>query len=149
MKLNEISRPAGYRKPKPPKGRGPGTGNGKTAGKGHKGQKARSGAKHRPWFEGGQMPLNRRVPKRGFKNPFAKTYQIINLRDLTRLGEELTVNAKILYEAGLIHRPDQPVKLLADGAIERAYKVEVDRASKAAIDAISAAGGQVTVKEAD
>jgi large subunit ribosomal protein L15 len=148
MKLNEISRPAGYKKSKPPKGRGQGTGNGKTAGKGHKGQKARSGAKHRAWFEGGQMPLNRRVPKRGFKNPFVKTYQIVNLRDLSRLGEESTVNAKVLHAAGLIHHVDQPIKLLADGAIERAYQVEVDRASKAAIEAISAAGGQVTVKEA-
>ena len=88
MKLNQIPRPDGYKKPKPPKGRGPGTGNGKTAGKGHKGQKARSGFKARAWFEGGQMPINRRVPKRGFKNPFSKAYQIVNLRDLERLGDE-------------------------------------------------------------
>ena len=82
MKLNEIARPAGNKKAKPRKGRGPGTGNGKTAGKGHKGQKARSGGHSRAWFEGGQMPLNRRLPKRGFHNPFTVRYQVVNLRDL-------------------------------------------------------------------
>jgi large subunit ribosomal protein L15 len=148
MKLNEIPRPAGNRKAKPPKGRGQGTGNGKTAGKGHKGQKARSGFKSRPWFEGGQMPINRRLPKRGFKNHFAKIYQIVNLRDLERLGDESTVNAEILRGAGIIKDATLPVKLLADGEINRAYTVEVHKASKAAIEAIQAAGGQVTVKEA-
>jgi len=148
MKLNEIPRPAGYRKPKPLKGRGPGSGNGKTAGKGHKGQKARSGYKARAWFEGGQMPINRRVPKRGFKNPFAKAYQIVNLRDLAKLGEGTQVTAESLRSAGIIKDAELPVKLLADGKIEKAYTVEVDKASKAAVEAVKAAGGQVTVKEA-
>ncbi len=148
MKLNEIPRPLGYPKAKPPKGRGQGTGNGKTAGKGHKGQKARSGFKMRPWFEGGQMPINRRVPKRGFKNHFAKHFQIVNLRDLEKLGGEGTVNAELLKTAGIIKNASLPVKLLADGKVERAYTVVVDKASKAAIEAIQAAGGQVTVKEA-
>jgi len=148
MKLNEIPRPAGYMKANPPKGRGQGTGTGKTAGKGHKGQKARSGFKNRAWFEGGQMPINRRVPKRGFKNLFAKHYQIVNLRDLEGLGEETRVNAELLHGAGIIKNAALPVKLLADGQVQRAYTVEVDKASKAAIEAIQAAGGQVTVKEA-
>ena len=148
MKLNQISRPAGYKKAKPSKGRGQGTGNGKTAGKGHKGQKARSGFKSRPWFEGGQMPINRRLPKRGFTNHFAKTYQIVNLRDLERLGDETTVNAEVLCGAGIIKSATLPVKLLADGEAAKAYTVEVTKASKAAIEAIQAAGGQVTVKEA-
>jgi len=148
MKLNEIPRPAGYSKAKPPKGRGQGTGNGKTAGKGHKGQKARSGFKSRAWFEGGQMPINRRLPKRGFTNLFSKNYQIVNLRDLEGLGEETRVNAELLRSAGIIKNAALPVKLLADGQVGRAYTVEVDKASKAAIEAIQAAGGQVTVKEA-
>lgn len=146
MKLNEIPRPAGNRKPKPPKGRGPGTGNGKTSGKGHKGQKARSGAKHRAWFEGGQMPINRRLPKRGFFNHFSKTYQIVNLRDLARLGDGGEVNATTLWEKGLIGNPEAPVKLLGDGSVTGAYTVEVDKASKSAAEAIQAAGGQVTLK---
>ncbi len=148
MKLNEIPRPAGYRKAKPSKGRGQGTGTGKTAGKGHKGQKARSGYTHRPWFEGGQMPINRRVPKRGFKNRFARNYQVVNLRDLEKLGETTTVNAEVLRSAGIIKSEKLPVKLLADGQVDKAYAVEVDKASKAAIEAIQAKGGQVTVKEA-
>ena len=102
----------------------------------------------RAWFEGGQMPINRRVPKRGFKNLFAKHYQIVNLRDLEGLGEETRVNAELLHGAGIIKNAALPVKLLADGQVQRAYTVEVDKASKAAIEAIQAAGGQVTVKEA-
>ena len=148
MKLNQIARPEGYKKAKPPKGRGQGTGNGKTAGKGHKGQKARSGYKSRAWFEGGQMPINRRLPKRGFRNPFSKFYQIVNLRDLERLGDATEVDATALMGAGIIKNANKPVKLLADGSVERAYTVQVDKASKAAIEAIQAAGGEVTVKSA-
>ena len=146
MKLNEIRRPEGNKKPKPPKGRGPGTGNGKTSGKGHKGQKARSGAKHRAWFEGGQMPINRRLPKRGFTNQFSKDYQIVNLRDLTRFGDGGEVNPTTLWEKGLVKNPSDPIKLLGDGTVTGSFSVDVDKASKSAAEAIRAAGGQITVK---
>lgn len=146
MKLNEIARPAGYKKAKPRKGRGPGTGNGKTAGKGHKGQKARSGGHSRAWFEGGQMPINRRLPKRGFHNPFTVRYQVVNLRDLDRVGEATEVNADVLVRHGLVKNAKAPIKLLGDGAVTRAYSIEVDRASKGALEAIQAAGGSVSLK---
>lgn len=148
MKLNEIARPAGNKKAKPRKGRGPGTGNGKTAGRGHKGQMSRSGAKHRPWFEGGQMPLNRRLPKRGFYNPFTVRYQVVNIRDLDRVGEAAQVDSEVLARHGLVKNPKLPVKLLGDGAVTRAYNIEVERASKSAIEAIQAAGGTVDLKSA-
>ena len=149
MKLNEIPRPQGNRKPKGRKGRGPGSGNGKTAGRGHKGQMARSGAKHRPWFEGGQMPINRRVPKRGFTNPFSKDYQLVNLRDLARFAEDANeVNATTLWEVGLVKSPKLPIKLLGAGQVTRAFTVEVDKASKSAAAAIQSAGGSITVKQA-
>jgi large subunit ribosomal protein L15 len=146
MKLNDIRRPAGNRRPKGRVGRGPGSGNGKTAGKGHKGARARSGFKHRSWFEGGQMPLNRRVPKRGFKNPFTRSYQIVNLRDLERVGELSTVDGSVLWEKGLIRDPEGLIKLLGDGQVSRAFTVEVDKASKAAVEAIEAAGGKVNIR---
>ena len=146
MKLNEIARPAGNKKAKPRKGRGPGTGNGKTAGRGHKGQMARSGAKSRAWFEGGQMPLNRRLPKRGFHNPFTVRYQVVNLRDLERVGDAAEVNAEVLARHGLVKDPKAPVKLLGDGAVKKAYTIEVDRASKSAMEAVQAAGGTVNIK---
>jgi len=146
MKLNEIRRPEGCKREKNRVGRGPGSGKGKTATRGHKGQLARSGAKHRAWFEGGQLPLNRRLPKRGFKNPFSKSYQIVNLRDLERLGDVSEVNSAVLADKGLIRKLEVPVKLLGDGQVSRAYQIEVDKASRSAVKAIQAAGGQVTVK---
>jgi large subunit ribosomal protein L15 len=146
MKLNEIPRPSGNKKGKPRKGRGPGTGNGKTAGRGHKGQLARSGANHRAWFEGGQMPIQRRLPKRGFKNPFSKVFQIVNLRDLEKLGDITEITTEVLWEHGLLKKPDLPVKLLGDGEVTRAYTVNVHKASKSAVEAIAAAGGKIDLK---
>lgn len=146
MKLNEIPRPAGNKKPKPRKGRGPGTGLGKTAGRGHKGQKARSGAKFRAWFEGGQMPVNRRLPKRGFFNRFSVRYQLVNLRDLERLGDLTEADAKVLAEHGLVKDPGGRVKLLGDGEVTKALTLKVDKASKSAVAAIEAAGGKVEIK---
>lgn len=145
MKLNDIRRPAGNKKAKPRKGRGPGTGNGKTAGRGHKGQMARSGAKHRAWFEGGQMPIQRRLPKRGFKNHFGTEYQVVNLRDLEKLSTT-EINVGVLWESGLLKSPDAPVKLLGDGGVTKAYSVEVHKASKSAAEAIAAAGGTLSLK---
>ncbi len=146
MKLNEIARPAGNKKPKPRKGRGPGSGNGKTAGRGQKGQKARSGAKFRAWFEGGQMPVNRRLPKRGFKNPFTVRYQIVNLRDLEALGDDTTADPSVLAAHGLVKDGDGLVKLLGDGGVDKAFTLTVHKASKSAVAAIEKAGGKVEIR---
>ncbi|HKK73335.1 MAG TPA: 50S ribosomal protein L15 [Candidatus Krumholzibacteria bacterium] len=146
MKLNEIRRPAGNKKPKPRKGRGPGSGLGKTAGRGHKGQKARSGAKFRAWFEGGQMPVNRRLPKRGFYNRFSVRYQLVNLRDLERLGDVTEADAAVLAAHGLVKDPRGRVKLLGDGEVNKALTLVVDKASRSAVAAIEAAGGKVEIR---
>lgn len=123
-------------------GRGPGSGLGKTAGKGHKGSKARAGGKTNPGFEGGQMPMYRRLPKRGFTNPFKVRAQTVNLRQLEKLPvTELTPDT--LFAAGLIGRPHQPVKLLATGDAGRAYSVKGLRLSAQARAKIEAAGGRV------
>ena len=123
-------------------GRGPGSGLGKTAGKGHKGTKARAGGGTNPGFEGGQMPMYRRLPKRGFTNPFKVRSQTVNLRQLEKLsGTDLTPDT--LFAAGLIGRPQQPVKLLATGDAGRAYTVKGLRLSAQARAKIEAAGGRV------
>lgn len=146
LKLNDIGAPKGANRPKKRRGRGPGSGTGKTGGRGHKGQRARSGGGVPPWFEGGQMPLNRRLPKRGFTNIFRKEYQLVNL---DQLQEKFAAGAKIdslaLAEAGLIKHPERPVKLLARGTVEKSLQIEVTRASKAAVAAVEAAGGSVIV----
>jgi large subunit ribosomal protein L15 len=147
LKLNNIGAPKGANRDKKRRGRGPGSGQGKTGGRGHKGQKARSGGGIPPWFEGGQMPLNRRLPKRGFTNIFKKSYQLVNLDDLeARFEADAKVDAEALAAAGLIKYADRPVKLLGRGALGKALQVEVDKASKAAQAAVEAAGGAVTVK---
>ena len=146
LKLNNIGAPKGANRDKKRRGRGPGSGLGKTGGRGHKGQKARSGGGVPPWFEGGQMPLNRRLPKRGFTNIFKKTYQLVNLDDLeARFDAANTVNAASLAEVGLVKYPDRPVKLLGRGKVEKSFQIEVAKASKSAVAAVQAAGGKVTV----
>lgn len=123
-------------------GRGPGSGTGKTSGKGHKGSKARSGGSTNPGFEGGQMPMYRRLPKRGFTNPFKITYLAVNLRDLVRIeGDE--VNADSLFAAGITKKPTDPVKLLAHGDAPRAFVVRGIGMSSTARQKIEAAGGRV------
>jgi large subunit ribosomal protein L15 len=123
-------------------GRGPGSGIGKTSGKGHKGHKARTGGATNPGFEGGQMPMYRRLPKRGFHNPAKIYYQPINLRDLARIaGDEVT--AESLLAAGLVKNLSEPVKLLGHGDIARAIVVKGMRASASAKAKIEAAGGRV------
>ena len=147
LRLNHIGAPSAANRDKKRRGRGPGSGQGKTGGRGHKGQKARSGGGIPPWFEGGQMPLNRRLPKRGFTNIFKKSYQLVNLDDLeARFEADAKVDAEALAAAGLIKYADRPVKLLGRGALGKALQVEVDKASKAAQAAVEAAGGAVTVK---
>lgn len=123
-------------------GRGPGSGTGKTSGKGHKGSKARSGGSTNPGFEGGQMPLYRRLPKRGFTNPFKITYLAVNLRDLVRVdGDEVTPDS--LFAAGITKKPTDPVKILAHGELPRAMVVKGISMSSAARQKIEAAGGRV------
>jgi len=146
LKLNNIGAPKGANRDKKRRGRGPGSGQGKTGGRGHKGQKARSGGGVPPWFEGGQMPLNRRLPKRGFTNIFRKTFQLVNLDDLeARFDAATKVDVVSLAAAGLVKYDDRPVKLLARGKVEKSFQIEVAKASKTAIAAVEAAGGSVTV----
>ncbi|GAB4221539.1 MAG: 50S ribosomal protein L15 [Spirochaetota bacterium] len=135
-----------YIKKKKRIGCGPGSGHGKTSCKGHKGQKARSGAHFKPGFEGGQMPLQRRVPKRGFNNAqFKEEVQIINIKDIARLGIQ-EVTPEVLYQKGLIKSQLLPVKLLANGDIASAVKVTVDAVSTSAKEKIEKAGGSVALR---
>ena len=138
MKLHELSPAKGSRKARKRLGRGPGSGTGKTAGRGHKGQKSRSGYSRRLGFEGGQMPLVRRVPKRGFTNIFRKEVAIVNLRDLSGFEGEVTPVA--LVEKGLVRR-GLPVKILGDGEVSTALRVTAHRFSRSAREKIEAAGG--------
>jgi large subunit ribosomal protein L15 len=123
-------------------GRGPGSGHGKTSTKGNKGSKARAGGATNPGFEGGQMPMYRRLPKRGFTNPFKETAQTVNLRDLTKLGVT-ELNPETLHAAGLVTKLNHPIKLLATGEADRAYSVRGVSISASARAKIEAAGGKV------
>ena len=144
MDLGNLKYAEGARKKKKRVGRGQGSGLGKTSGRGHKGQKARTGAKSRPWFEGGQMPLQRRVPKRGFTNLFRKTYQIVNLQDLEKLNEK-TVTPEILFKARLIRKRSSMFKILGQGEVKKAMEIQAHAFSKAALEKIEAAGGKAIV----
>jgi large subunit ribosomal protein L15 len=123
-------------------GRGPGSGLGKTSGKGHKGHKARTGGSTNPGFEGGQMPMYRRLPKRGFTNPFRVASQVVNLTDLKKVSAT-DVSPETLYSAGLIGKPDAPVKLLGSGDADRSYTVRGVAISASARAKIEAAGGKI------
>jgi len=125
-------------------GRGPGSGQGCTAGKGNNGQLARSGAKHRAWFEGGQMPLQRRLPKRGFTNVFRREYQIVNVEQLEILEDGAQVTAQFLFEKGLIDKKTGLVKILGDGSLTKKLNITADGASKTALAKITAVGGSFT-----
>lgn len=143
MKLNELRSPVGAVKKGKRLGRGPGSGSGKTSTHGHKGQNCRSGGGVPPWFEGGQMPLQRRLPKRGFHNRFKKYFQIVNLDDMNCFENGTKVDANAMAEAGLIKKASLPVKVLGDGTIKTVLEVEVDKISKSAAKAIQQAGGSV------
>ncbi len=138
MKLHDLSPAKGSRRSPKRLGRGPGSGTGKTAGKGHKGQKSRSGYSRRLGFEGGQMPLIRRVPKRGFTNIFRKEVEVVNLRDLSELEGEVT--PELLAKKGLVRR-GRPVKILGDGEIAAALVIKAHHFSGSARTKIEAAGG--------
>ena len=145
MKLHELSPAEGSVKSSYRKGRGPGSGNGKTAGKGHKGQNARSGGGVRPGFEGGQIPLYRRLPKRGFKNRFAKVYAIVNVSDLNRFNDGDVVELATLMECGLVGKALDGLKILGNGEIEKKLTVKAKIFSAAAKEKIEAAGGKTEV----
>ena len=145
MKLHELSPAAGSTKERKRIGRGAGSGQGKTAGKGHKGQKARAGRGLQIGFEGGQMPLQRRIPKRGFNNIFATPYTIINLAALNRFEEGAVVDAEALLNAGIINKAPNGVKVLGNGKIEKALTVKVAAFSESAKAKIEAAGGKAEV----
>ena len=140
--LDNLPKPRGASSQTKRKGRGPGSGLGKTAGRGHKGQRARKSGNVRPGFEGGQMPLIRRLPKRGFINPFKVRSQVINVGDLAEFkGEEISPAS--LFGAGLVGRPDRPVKILGTGDAARAYVVRDCAVSAGARGKIEQAGGRI------
>ena len=146
MKLHELSPAPGSVTPAWRKGRGPGSGNGKTAGKGHKGQNARSGGGVRPGFEGGQLPLYRRLPKRGFNNKFATVYSIVNVETLNECFEDgAVVDAQALVNAGIVKKINDGLKVLGRGEITKKITVKAAKVSESAKAKIEAAGGTVEV----
>jgi large subunit ribosomal protein L15 len=145
LKLNNLTASKGARKQRKRLGRGPGTGLGKTAGRGHKGALSRSGYSAKPGFEGGQMPLHRRLPKRGFTNIFKKQYTIVTLDDLDGFESGSNIDREALFAAGLIKKKDALVKVLANGEISKSVALDVDKVSQGAREKIMAAGG--TIKE--
>ena len=142
MKLNELSPAAGSAKAAYRKGRGAGSGNGKTAGKGHKGQNARSGGGVRPGFEGGQLPLYRKLPKRGFKNRFAVNYAIVNVEALNAFDNGAVVDAAALIAAKLVRKELDGIKILGNGELTKALTVKATVFSATAKEKIEAAGGK-------
>lgn len=145
MKLHMLAPAPGSKKRPKRVGRGPGSGHGKTATKGHKGLLARSGGGKRPGFEGGQMPLIRRLPKHGFHNPFRREYAEVNLKALGALVQADEITPEVLVEAGLIKRKTQPVKILGLGELNRPVTVRAHGFSKSAMAKIRAAGGRAEV----
>ena len=145
MNLHELRPAAGARKKPTRKGQGPGSGLGKTAGRGHKGQKSRSGGGVRPGFEGGQMPLQRRLPKRGFYNRFGKEIIAINVEQLNRFDDGTTVTPETLLAARVIRKKGDGVKILGEGNLEKSLIVQAQAFSKSAEEKITAAGGKAEV----
>lgn len=145
MRLHEMSPAAGSTKDVKRKGRGHGSGLGKTAGKGHKGQKARSGYSMKPGFEGGQMPLQRRVPKRGFTNIFATKYATISVDALNVFNDGAEIDTDAILAAGLVKKPLDGIKVLGDGELTKKLTVKVKAYSKTAKDKIEKAGGKAEV----
>jgi large subunit ribosomal protein L15 len=145
MKLNELSPPKGSRRPRKRVGRGVGSGKGKTAGRGTKGYNSRSGGGVRPGFEGGQMPLHRRLPKRGFTNIFKKKIEVINIRDLSKFESGSIVDEAALVRVGLVKGRRDGIKLLGHGEIKTPLTIKINMLSKNAREKIIQAGGKVEV----
>jgi large subunit ribosomal protein L15 len=144
MELHDLKPPKGSVKKRKRVGRGPGSGTGKTSGRGHKGLLSRSGSGRPRGFEGGQMPLQRRLPKFGFTNIFRSEYQVVNVSDLSRC-EPGEVTAETLEQVGLVKNSKAPVKILGNGTVEKAYTVKASAFSKSAIQKIEGAGGKAEV----
>jgi large subunit ribosomal protein L15 len=147
LRLGQLKPAKGAKKNRKRLGCGPGSGLGKTCGRGHKGQRARSGARIPAWFEGGQMPLQRRVPKRGFTNIFRVPRQVVNVRDLERFDANAEINAETLLDKGIIPNLKRPIKLLGDGELSKPVKVIVHACSKKAKEIVEKAGGEVQIIE--
>ena len=145
MKLHELKSTEGSRKKRNRVGRGMATGNGKTSGRGHKGQNARSGGGTRPGFEGGQLPLFQRLPKRGFTNIHRKEYVIVNLETLNRFDEGVEVTPELLLEEGIVSKLKAGVKVLGNGSLDKKLTVKAHKFSASAKEAIEVAGGQTEV----
>ena len=145
MKLHELTPAEGSARAAWRKGRGTGSGNGKTAGKGHKGQNARSGGGVRPGFEGGQFPIYRQHPKRGFKNIFGTDYAIVNVADLNQFAEGTVVDAELLKATGLVKKVYAGVKVLGNGELTTKLTVKAAKFSKSAVEKIEKAGGKAEV----
>ena len=143
MKLNELKPPEGSRKDKKRVGRGIGSGHGRTSGKGHNGQLSRSGATRKYGYEGGQMPLQRRVPKFGFTNIFKKQFQIVNVEQLEIFSDGETINKNTLLKSGIINKKSIDVKILGRGEVKKPLTIEAKAFSKTAIEKITSAGGNV------
>lgn len=145
MKLHELSPAPGSRKTRKRVGRGIGSGTGKTSGRGHKGQNSRSGGGVRPGFEGGQNPLYRRLPRRGFNNINRKEYAVVNLPELNKFAEGTEVTPQLLIESGVVKNPKSGIKILGNGDITVKLTVKANKFSQTAVDKIQAAGGQTEV----
>lgn len=145
LSLENLKRPKGANRKKKRVGRGPGSGTGVTAGRGDKGQKSRSGYSRKAGFEGGQMPLYRRLPKRGFRNPFSGKFVVVNVQDLNRFDEGATVSPASLIEIGLVKKVDDGVRVLGEGNLEKKLTVRAHHFSQAARAKIEKAGGSVEV----
>lgn len=144
MDIGSLKKAAGSTRNIKRIGRGQGSGTGCTAGRGHKGQRSRSGSKRRAWFEGGQMPIQRRLPKFGFHQYRRNVYQVVNLKDLEGL-EETEINPEILAKHGLVKKADEPVKVLGTGEIKKKVTIQVHAVSKTAQEKIEKSGGGVTL----
>ena len=145
MKLHELKAVPGAKRAPKRKGRGTGTGNGTTAGRGMNGQNSRSGGGVRPGFEGGQMPLYRRIPKRGFTNIWATEYTVLNVEDLNKFEAGTVVTPELIQEAGLAKQVKDGIKILGNGTIEKNLTVQAHKFSKTAVEKIEAAGGKAEV----
>lgn len=145
MKLHELKPAKGSRKKRNRVGRGIGSGNGKTSGRGHKGQNARSGGGVRPGFEGGQLPIYKRLPKRGFKNPNRKEYVVVNVKTLNRFSDDTEVTPDFLKENGVVSKFKDGIKILGDGELNVKLTVKAHKFSKTAAQSIEDAGGQIEV----
>ncbi len=145
MRLNDLAPEKGQRKKRKRVGRGVASGTGKTAGRGSKGQNARSGGGVRPGYEGGQMPIHRRLPKRGFKNPFKKVFAIVNVRDLNRFEADAVIDEVAFIKSGLVKGDRDGIKILGNGEIKVPVTVRINKISTSARQKIEAAGGKIEV----